>query len=419
MVAALTPVLIALLSFALRLKDLATPKGYVFDELYYVDAARDYLKYGVEVDGANPEFVVHPPLGKWCIALGMKIFGESEFGWRIGVAIAGTLLILVAARIAHVLFYSPFLTAITAALMAFDGLLLVHSRTALLDLYLSLFILVACYFWLREKFWLSGLFFGAALATKWSAIYFIALFASVVIYRAIRTNRASIGYRILQFGALPLLVYATTWIGWLLSDRGWDRNHSSNPFISLFHYHLEMLNFHTSLTEDHPYQASPWGWLIMDRPTSFFYESAQTCGATKCSQEVLALGTPLLWWAGTLALIFLVVLFVKKFISRSQDKALSFILMGVAAGYLPWFLFPNRTVFNFYSIVFEPFLVLGIVYAIKVFIDHSSNRANVQVISLGFVAAVLIFFIYFLPVFMGSSIPYEAWHARMWLTSWI
>lgn len=93
--------------------------------------------------------------------------------------------------------------------------------------------------------------------------------------------------------------------------------------------------------------------------------------------------------------------------------------MGVAAGYLPWFLFPNRTVFNFYSIVFEPFLVLGIVYAIKVFIDHSSNRANVQVISLGFVAAVLIFFIYFLPVFMGSSIPYEAWHARMWLTSWI
>ena len=370
MVAALTPALIALLSFVLRIKDLAKPKGYVFDELYYVDAARDYLKYGVEVDGSKPEFIVHPPLGKWCIALGMKIFGENEFGWRIGVAVAGTLLILVGARLAHVLFYSPFLTAITAALMAFDGLLLVHSRTALLDLYLALFILVACYFWLREKFWLSGLFFGAALATKWSAIYFIALFASVVIYRASRSNRASIGYRLLQCGALPLLVYATTWIGWLLSDRGWDRNHSSNPFISLFHYHLEMLNFHTSLTEDHPYQASPWGWLIMDRPTSFFYESAQTCGATKCSQEVLALGTPLLWWAGTLALIYLVVLFVMKFIDRIQDKALTFILMGVAAGYLPWFLFPNRKVFSFYSI-------------------------------------------------LGSSISYEDWHARMWLTSWI
>lgn len=419
MVAALTPVLIALLSFALRLKDLATPKGYVFDELYYVDAARDYLKYGVEVDGANPEFVVHPPLGKWCIALGMKIFGESEFGWRIGVAIAGTLLILVAARIAHVLFYSPFLTAITAALMAFDGLLLVHSRTALLDLYLTLFILVASYFWLREKFWLAGAFFGAALATKWSAIYFIALFGGIALYRVIRNGAREIGARMLQFGVLPLAVYVATWIGWFFSNRGWDRNYASNPFVSLFHYHVEMLNFHTALTENHPYEASPWGWLVMDRPTSFFYESAQTCGATKCSQEVLALGTPILWWAGTLALIFLVVLFVKKFISRSQDKALSFILMGVAAGYLPWFLFPKRTVFNFYSIVFEPFLVLGIVYAIKVFIDHSSNRANVQVISLGFVAAVLIFFIYFLPVFMGSSIPYEAWHARMWLTSWI
>jgi dolichyl-phosphate-mannose--protein O-mannosyl transferase len=225
--------------------------------------------------------------------------------------------------------------------------------------------------------------------------------------------------RIIQFTLLPFGIYLSSWIGWFLSERGWDRTYSSNPFSSLFHYHVEMLNFHTSLTERHPYQASPWGWLVMDRPTSFFYENAPTCGATKCSQEVLALGTPLLWWAGTLALIFLLAFWIFKLIEGNRDKTLDFILMGIAAGYLPWFFFPKRTVFNFYSIVFEPFIVIAIVYVLKEFMDRSKNKADAEVIAIGFVAAVFIIFLYFLPLYLGSSISYQAWHARMWLTSWI
>jgi dolichyl-phosphate-mannose--protein O-mannosyl transferase len=67
----------------LRLINLGSPKGFVFDEVYYVDGARDLLKYGVEVDGTNPEFIVHPPVGKWLIASGIKLFGDNEFGWRL------------------------------------------------------------------------------------------------------------------------------------------------------------------------------------------------------------------------------------------------------------------------------------------------------------------------------------------------
>ena len=158
MIASVAPILISIVAFLLRVINLGNPKGFVFDEVYYVDGAQDLLKYGVEVDGLKPEFVVHPPVGKWCIALGIKIFGDNEFGWRIMAAIAGTLIILIAARLAHELFYSPFLTAITAALLACDGLLLVHSRTALLDLFLTLFILVAAYFWFRQQFWYASLF---------------------------------------------------------------------------------------------------------------------------------------------------------------------------------------------------------------------------------------------------------------------
>ena len=424
MIASAAPILLAIGAFFLRVINLGNPKGFVFDEVYYVDGARDYLRYGVEVAGSKPEFVVHPPIGKWCIALGIKIFGDSEFGWRIAAAVAGTLIILIAARLAHELFYSPFLTAITAALMAVDGLLLVHSRTALLDLFLTLFILSAAYFWFRRQYWYSGIFFGLALATKWSALYFIALFALVTLFRLLKATPVKeslreVGIRILQFAFLPLGIYLTSWAGWLFSDRGWNRDYASNPLASLFYYHKQMLDFHTSLVEKHSYQANPWGWLIMKRPTSFFYESPQGCGSTSCSQEVLALGTPVLWWSATIALLFLIGLWAWQFYQRSIDKKLTFILLGVIAGYLPWFFFQKRTTFSFYAIVFEPFLVLAIVYCAKLFIDKSKNPANTQVIILGFVAVVFLNFVFFLPIYLGEVITYAQWQMRMWFVSWI
>jgi dolichyl-phosphate-mannose--protein O-mannosyl transferase len=62
--AAIAPLLIALASFVLRLFNLSSPNGFIFDELYYVDGAQDFLNFGVEVTGASPEFIVHPPVGK-------------------------------------------------------------------------------------------------------------------------------------------------------------------------------------------------------------------------------------------------------------------------------------------------------------------------------------------------------------------
>ena len=424
MIASIAPILIAIASFFLRVINLGNPKGFVFDEVYYVDGARDFLKYGVEVAGSKPEFVVHPPVGKWCISLGIKIFGDNEFGWRIMAAIAGTLIILIAARLAHELFFSPFLTAMTASLLAFDGLLLVHSRTALLDLFLTLFILIAVYFWFREQNWHASIFFGLALATKWSALYFIFLFAVVSLYRLLRENHVrnsirTIAMQITQFGLIPLGIYLASWFGWFASNRGWDRTYASNPLSSLIYYHKQMLDFHTSLVEKHAYQANPWGWLIMRRPTSFYYESPNGCGSKSCAQEVLALGTPVLWWSATIALVALIGLWAWQFYHRNMDKKLSLILLSVVAGYLPWFFFQKRTVFSFYAIVFEPFLILAVVYCAKLFIDRSKNPANAQVIIIGFVAVVFLNFLYFLPLYLGEVITYAQWHMRMWFTSWI
>jgi dolichyl-phosphate-mannose--protein O-mannosyl transferase len=422
--AALAPILIALASFALRIINLGLPKGFVFDEVYYVDGARDLLKYGVEVDGTNPEFIVHPPVGKWLIASGIKLFGDHEFGWRFASAVFGTLLILLFARLLHVLFYSPLLTALGAALMALDGLLLVHSRTALLDLFLTFFTVLGVLLWHRNRHIWAGVAFGLAIGCKWSAIYFVAIIGLVAVYRIliasdIRQTIKPIVAKFAQYGLLPLFVYTLTWTGWFISDRGWSRQWSNNPLLSWLHYHSEMLNFHTGLTEKHAYQANPWSWLIMGRPTSFFYDSPKGCAAKDCAQEVLALGTPILWWVGTIAIAVIVGFWIKSLINHRVDAAASIAVLGIAAGYLPWFAMQQRTVFSFYAIIIEPFMIVAIVYCAKLLLASGLKPAVSQSIIGGIFALILLCFIFFIPLFTGQIITYEDWRLRMWFESWI
>ena len=52
MIAAIAPIVIALISLVLRVMNLGSIKSFIFDEVYYVDGARDLLKYGVEVSGS-------------------------------------------------------------------------------------------------------------------------------------------------------------------------------------------------------------------------------------------------------------------------------------------------------------------------------------------------------------------------------
>ena len=422
MVAGIAPILIALVSFFLRIFHLGDIKTFIFDEVYYVDGARDLLKFGVEVTGNNPEFVVHPPIGKWLIALGIQLFGDSAFGWRFTTAVAGSVMILLIALIAHRLFRNPLLTGLASALMAVDGLALVHSRTALLDNFLALFILTATYFFIRRQYWWTAIALGIALGIKWSAIYFILVFGVIALYRAFthHTGKALIRptlERIGQFVLLPTGIYLISWIGWFNSQRGWARDYSANVLTSFVHYHQQILNFHTSLTEKHTYQANPWSWLIMGRPTSFFYQSPKGCGADSCSQEILALGTPLLWWSATIALSVVVGLWLRAALMRRIEPALTIIVAGMTAGYLPWFFYQSRTVFTFYAIVFQPFLILALVYCAQLIRSKFGRRGEI-VIAAG-ILLITLNFLYFLPIYMGDVITYEAWRDRMWFPSWI
>lgn len=155
------PLLVALVAGVLRFVHLGSPKAVIFDETYYAKDAWATIQQGYEASWpkdidksilANPDavalpldpgYVVHPPVGKWVIGLGEWMFGFTPFGWRFMTAVLGTLSVLMLCRIGRRLFRSTFLGCLAGALLAVDGLHLVMSRTALLDLVLMFFVLAA------------------------------------------------------------------------------------------------------------------------------------------------------------------------------------------------------------------------------------------------------------------------------------
>ncbi len=417
-----------LLALAMRLWHLGQPKGFIFDEVYYAKNAHSYALHGVELnDKGQADFIVHPPVGKWLIALGIKIFGFNEFGWRVSSAVIGSLSVLLIYLVAKKLFNNPLISSSAAILTLSDGLHLVHSRTALLDIFLMFFILLGFYFLLNSRHWLAGVSLGLAAGVKWSGLYFFVAYFFFMLYSDYRQARAmeepstlkftlknNFITRAFQYGIVPVVTYIASWFGWFINSTGWDRNWSHNILRNFWHYHAEILNFHKNLVDKHSYSANPWSWLVMGRPTSFFYATPKTCGAKSCSQEILGLGTPFLWWSATAAIA---ITFGYWLARREWQSGL--LLLSFVAGYIPWFTFQKRTMFSFYAIAFEPFLILMICYVIAKFLEDQGKRRIRERYVYGYLAIIVLCFIYFSPLYFGGVISYSSWYNHMWLPSWI
>ncbi|CAM5708043.1 phospholipid carrier-dependent glycosyltransferase [Streptomyces canarius] len=309
------PLLVAVLAGTLRFWHLGRPRALVFDETYYAKDAWSLLRLGYEGTWpdrkisdpqilAHPQaiplsdtgaFVAHPPTGKWVIALGEWMFGLDPFGWRFMTAALGTLSVLMLCRIGRRLFRSTLLGCLAGALLAVDGLHLVMSRNALLDLVVMFFVLAAfgCLLIDRDhararlaaalpvgadgrarpdartgdhagtgvRPWrlAAGLFLGLAASTKWNGLYVLAFFVILTVlwdvgarrvagarrpYRAVL--RKDLGWSVLSLVPVAVTTYLATWTGWFLSDKGYGRHWADSrggtwswvpaPLRSWWHY---------------------------------------------------------------------------------------------------------------------------------------------------------------------------------------
>ena len=186
-----------------------------------------------------------------------------------------------------------------------------------------------------------------------------------------------------------------------------------------------MLGFGLGLQDHSGYVSYPWTWIILGRPVSMFSNCVPSnhCGSTARSteQEVLAIGTPAIWWASILALTFCLIWWASR-----RDWRAGAVLVGVAAGWMPWFWFAwhdHRTEYYFYAIIFLPYLAMAITLCLGLIIGPTAapagRRATGAVVAGGYLLLTLASFAYLYPVLAAQVLPYSSWFQRMWFHSWI
>ncbi len=107
----------------------------------------------------------------------------------------------------------------------------------------------------RPWLFLAALSFGAAAATKWSGLYFLAAFGlySFVSDLLRRSSAGLSSWPAILQGAInavtmviaALGVYLTSWLGWITTEDGWGRKAKPSWFEALWEYHLNSYRFHT------------------------------------------------------------------------------------------------------------------------------------------------------------------------------
>ncbi len=484
------PAVVTLIAALTRLWDLGHPHSLVFDETFYVKDAYTLLNLGYEAkwpEGADTEFnagnpdvyttdgsfVVHPPLGKWIIALGLAVFGaESSVGWRVGTAVVGILGVVLLMVVAKRLFRSTLLTVLAGFLFAIEGSAIVMSRVAILDNMVMLFALAGFLALLLDRDWVRrrladralgdsgpalwwrpwlltmGVLLGLASAVKWSGFYFLAFFAlASVVLDVLDRRRAGVPFwfsgTVLKQAPVSFLLtvptalaaHLATWTGWFLTDGGYYRQWAAEagnaatgffswvplPLQSFWHYQVSTYSYHVNEHSPHSYSANPLTWLLMVRPTSMYYRGSELdengCTISYCAESITGIANPLIWWAATAAVLFLVWRLV-----RYREERVGLILLGVAAGYLPWLLYLERTVYQFYTIAFEPWLLLALVQVMALLLgtrdDPSWRRVSGIRLIGGFLVVAVLLSAYFWPLWTGLPISWDFLRSHYWLPTW-
>ena len=492
---------IGLLAFLIRFVGVARPNEVMFDETYYAKDAWSLLQYGYEGtwgDGntVNPQiiagdlsgltpagsFIVHPPVGKWLIAMGEVAFGMNPFGWRIAAVIFGSLLVVATIRLAHRVSRSLMVGAIAGLLLTVDGLAVTMSRIALLDIFQATFLVAGVaalvadrdhhrhrladamearglaslggefgpLLWWRPWRWTAGILFGLATATKWNSLFVIAAFGILTVLWDVGARRlAGADFRswtaLLREGVLAFVsivgtafvVYVASWTGWLTTRGGWGRDWGTNnpdhpwvsafgeSFASLLKYHQEIYAFHTGdyiRGQTHGYDAHPAGWLLMLRPISLASTSGIEAGTDGCvgPETCVRVVTGM----GTpvlwwLAAAALVVSLIWWLAGR--DWRFGVPVLAALATYLPWFASADRPVFFFYAITIIPFTTISLAMALGLVIGpaRSPSRRTGAIIAGLAVGLVVANFAWIYPVVTDGLLTNAQWLQRMWLRSWI
>lgn len=446
-----------------RLWRIRLPAEIVFDEVHFVGQAHHYLH-------SEPFLDPHPPLAKLLIAASIDLFGDHAWSWRLPNALIGISLVAITYLLGQRMFASRLAATLAAAFVVCDGMFLVDSRIAVLDIvyvtlaawsYLLLFRFAetADLFARRRTLLGLGLALGLCLASKlYIPVVAVALVAGFLVFIVAREamaleagkRRKPARARLLEYrigGALALvggasaIVYLAAflphfWLGW------WG------GIGDLAHYYGQVMWYEQSVSAaSHPYSAPWWSWPLMLRPIAY-WQNFPPAGKVA---TIWGGGNPALWWGALSAIAITAVQALER-----KGIVRTFLVVGYLA-YLAIWMPIGRTLFLYHYMpavylgflalaailtqcwegqaqVFEhaallltlvPAFVLGLgpwlgaavglaVAAVYAALLVKTEYAGKWVCAV-FVGTALALFLYFLPVWVGYPIERSGYYARMWL----
>jgi Gpi18-like mannosyltransferase/4-amino-4-deoxy-L-arabinose transferase-like glycosyltransferase len=447
----------------LRVHNIGQPTDLVFDEIYFVEQARDYLK---GTDFMDP----HPPFAKLTIAAGIKLFGDNPSGWRAMNAVVGTALVPLMYLLARRLFRRRLAAFFAASFVSLDGLCIVDSRIAVIDIHYVTWA-VATYAVLIELV-SSGRFsdrwrliaIGALIGLSLASKLYIPFFSFVLVLGtlALTARNAALrrGRGWLQATAVPVLIVGATasalYVLAFLPHFLWGWWHSP---LDLVNYVLFKVPDYERAVKDatHPYSSKWWTWPLLLRPVWYYFKEPPASPGMVVG--IWGAGNPSLWWAALPALVL-----AAWHAWRDRSLALAFVVGGWLIHFAPW-IGIGRTLFLYHylpSLLFAflalawmldrlwegegsvvergligaavltsllpvayfampmwgPVAFLGLLVGYEGLVfSGSTDAVRISRVAVGiFAIAIIAIAWYFMPIWIGTPLAKPAWQARMWIS---
>lgn len=380
-------------SFILRIYRLDYHNGQpVFDEqAYYQEAALSYLN-GKE----DPNFE-HPPLGKEIIALGIKTFGDTPYGWRIPSVVFSILGNATIYFLFKELFKSRFVGGLTSASVSLDFLFFIHARLGTMEMIYLFFVWSAVYFIYKfaatdaltrqanfRYLALGSLFFGLAFSTKWTAVLLlIPAFLILLVKRKFRRAVGLTSFLIFIGGAAYLLTY----LPYLFRNSIW--------FLINLQYKIFL--FWVNFTQKAGLKLGPVLYIlnhafVWPLNPAWNYDSIRHSGGVV--QVVWALYNPIIFFPSLFFFIVHVLENKLKYFFSPENLP----TLAILASFVPW-LFITRIQYTYYFLPAIPFLYSFL--AVKLKQIYFKDRW----LFASFIISIVAVFGYFYPLISNLPVP--------------
>jgi dolichyl-phosphate-mannose-protein mannosyltransferase len=357
-----------------RLAWLDVPRGaHIFDEAYYVNAARAILGWAIAPGAHYDESPVgldpnteHPPLGKLLIALSMAILGDHGIAWRIPSLVAGMTALGALFLIVRAAGETVWLAILAVALLAFDNLTFIHSRIGTLDMLVLAPMLIGAWLALRDRWALAGLAMGVAILIKLTALYGVLALLLMIGFKLFEEwrERGAVRPRSLRPAATMLLTFGVVAFAglWILDSQVTTFASPIDHYRRMFEYGANLrgpaVQSGTCMTAD----SSPTQWLFNQCQITYLrvdvtVREGETIVSSIPSIDIRGAMNPLL-----VAAIPFAILFAGWYAWRTNNLLARWSVVWAAANYLPYLvldLFSERIMYIYYMLQVVPGLAVA------------------------------------------------------------